>query len=140
MREWYGIEVGTITPEQARAALHNFCQRKNRMSVPVRADDDDIVIAAFIDQASAHNSSTLQPTDAELLAEADEGASLAQWLTKPYFYVWENEGWFKVRPRYYDSHIVAAFKERGSADESCVYLNGLFDTLAKLPVKPEVQG
>ena len=49
-REWHGVKVGDVTAEQARKALDNFIHRRNRMSVPVRGDDDDIVLSAFIDQ------------------------------------------------------------------------------------------
>lgn len=50
---WHGVKVDTITPEQAHRSLQRWIDRKATMSVPVRPDDDDVVLSAFIDQAIA---------------------------------------------------------------------------------------
>lgn len=36
--------------EQCRAALNRFCQGKERMSVPARPDDDDMILASALDE------------------------------------------------------------------------------------------
>lgn len=39
-----------VSIEAARAALHRFCQGKERMCVPVQKDDDDMILSAAIDE------------------------------------------------------------------------------------------